>query len=157
MRRDLRAETRGSTLVELMVAVVLLAIVVMFIALIPTQSQQMMLKADRVSAASAAARDKMENFRHVIARTGPDYRGFNVLMNAYSPGMVYSDTFSSSEIQVLRRWQFSWPAGVTGDSAKGFINLWCIPLVGGKVPPDSSDLQVRINTWVAKRDTFAPF
>jgi prepilin-type N-terminal cleavage/methylation domain-containing protein len=150
----MRKETRGSTLVELMVAVVLLAIVVMFIALVPTQSQQMMLKADRVSAASAAARDKMENFRHVIGRTGPNYRGYNVLMSLYPSGMwAGPDTFKYSEIKVLRKWQFTWPGGLTGDSAKGSVDLRCYPLSNGALTAES----LRICSWVAKRDTFIPF
>lgn len=156
MKRAIRREDRGSTLVELIVAVVLLAIVVMFVAMVPVQSQKMMLNADRVSAASAAARDKMENFRHVIGRTSGTYRGFTVLQTLYSPGVWYRDTFKLQEIQVLRQWQFQYPAGINGDSAKASIDLRCCYLYNGKLPQDSLNAQVRVNTWVAKRDTLPP-
>jgi prepilin-type N-terminal cleavage/methylation domain-containing protein len=157
MGREMRKGARGVTLVELMVAVVMLAIVVMYISLVPTQSQRQMWKADRVSAATAGARDKVEEFRGVIGKTSPTFQGFDSLRTGYTSGLVYWDTFRFAETRVVRRWSFRWPTGPSGDSGKGTLSLRCIALDGGQLARDSMDTQVSVETWVAKRDTLPPF
>jgi len=146
MRKEKRREARGATLIELMVAVVLLAIVVMFIAVIPTLSQRRIWTSNMVSGATGGARDKMEQFRSVLARTGTTYSGYDTLKKYWASG---TDTFVQTEVRVVRRWTFTtW----SPDSGKGRMVLWCIPLDGTKRSIDS----LRFEAWFAKRDTLPP-
>lgn len=156
MTKEKRIDSRGTTLVELMVAIVILAIVVMFISILPTQSQKMMLKSDRVSAATAGARDKIETMRSVIARTGPLWPGYANLKALYPDGVTRNDTFKFAEYLVIRRTTCQWLMSHNDDSL-GVISLRCIALNAGVLPSDSMDTQVRVQTLVAKRDTLPPF
>jgi prepilin-type N-terminal cleavage/methylation domain-containing protein len=147
MRKEKRREARGVTLIELMVAVVLLAIVVMFIATIPTLSQRRIWTSNMVSGATGGARDKMEQFRSVLARTGPTYSGYDTLKKYNN--VTRTDTFVQTEVRVVRRWIFT---TYNPDSGKGRMVLWCIPLDGTQRSVDS----LRFEVWFAKRDTLPP-
>ncbi len=153
-RAHQREEAKGATLIELMVAVVLLAIAVLFMTMVPNQSQRQMWKGDRVSAATAAARDRIEFIRTVVGRTSPIYSGYDVVKANFPNGNTVPDTFRGAEVRVVRRTTCFW---TNPDSGKVRIRVRCIALDGGQVAIDSMDTQVIVETWIAKRDTLPPF
>jgi len=146
-------ESRGVTLVELMVAIVLLAIVVMFISLLPTLSAERTWRANMVSAATAAGRDKVEYFRSIVARTGPTYGGVDSLRKYWgtpSGNANPPDTFKQNDLKVVRWWRFYWTAAPPESGGRLRLRVTCIPMDGSVLSQRDS---VAFETWIAKRDT----
>lgn len=93
----------GMTLLETIVALVLLAIVVLYMALVPLASQNSLMRTDIQNKANQAAKDKIEFFRGVVSRWSagpPRYSGWDTLCTAYASG---SDDYRTTMNPAIHR------------------------------------------------------
>jgi len=122
----------GMTLLETVVALVLLAIVILYMAMIPLASKNSLMRSDMQNKANQAGKDKIELFRSLVTRWSagpPRYSGWDSLVTNYATGR--NDPYRNTNI--IRNWDIARDNPVPG-SARIFLR--CVYTWRGR--PDST-------------------
>jgi len=151
----MKTNERGMTLLETMVAIVILAIAILHMALVPLLSQAAIKNSQATARATTAGKDKIEKFANIINRTyggNNPYAGYDTLYNNYGPLSGHtSDACTTQDGIVRRHWwlikHFA-PGPPVVDSGYMTVRLNCVYSMGlNRI--DS----VQFTTEIAKRDT----
>jgi prepilin-type N-terminal cleavage/methylation domain-containing protein len=148
----MKRNERGMTLLETMVAVVILAIAILHMAMVPLLSQAAIRNSQASARATSAGRDKMEQFMGVLAKTRggtPPYSGYDslVLLPKYNNG---NDSVVTADGTVLRRWRILRQTGPMSGADTGYATVQVVcRYKTGLSRYDSID----VTTYLAKRDT----
>jgi prepilin-type N-terminal cleavage/methylation domain-containing protein len=148
----MKTNERGLTLLETMVAIVILAIVIMQMAMVPLLSKSGLSKSKTTTQATAAANDKMELFYNVLSRTKTGtnrFPGYDSLLAP--PNNGGNDYYlASTGDTIYRSWTIQRrPGGV--DSGIVRVQVWCRFRTGLKL--DS----MFFTTDLAQRDSLPGF
>jgi prepilin-type N-terminal cleavage/methylation domain-containing protein len=140
---------QGMTLLETMVAVVILAIAILHMAMVPLLSQASIRNSQATARATGAGRDKMEQLMGVLAKTRggtPPYSGYDslVLLPKYNN---FHDSVITADGTVFRRWTIT-RAQTNPDTGYAIVRVVC-RYKTGLSKYDSID----VSTYLAKRDT----
>jgi len=145
----MKRNERGMTLLEVMVAVVILGIVVMQMSVVPLMSLSAIRRSQGAARATAAARDKVEELQNLIARSHQGFCGYDTLNLVYNGGWV-SDSVNTVDGVVYRRTTVQFPGGF---DTLGFVGatIQCSVVIGRRP-------QVFVfNTNLAQRDSLPGF
>jgi len=151
----MKRNERGMTLLETMVAVVILAIAILHMAMVPLLSQAGIRNSQATARATSAGRDKMEQMMGVLAKTRggtPPYSGYDslVLLPKYNN---FRDSISTADGMVVRWWTITRaPSGSGADTGYAIIQVWCRYKTGLS---RFDTLQFR--SYLAKRDTLPAY
>lgn len=99
----MKRNERGLTLLEVMVAIVILAIVILHMAVVPLMSLNAIRRSQGAARATAAAKDRVEKMQNYLARSSANFPGYDNLFTLYGPpgrldslktvdGVVYTTT-----------------------------------------------------------------
>jgi prepilin-type N-terminal cleavage/methylation domain-containing protein len=151
----MKTNERGMTLLETMVAIVILAIAILHMAIVPLLSQAAIKNSQATARATTAGKDQIEKFVNIINRTyggSNPYAGYDTLWNKYGPlSGNTSDSFLTQDGIVQRHWwltKHGKPAPSPVDSGYMTVRLNCVYKMG----LNRTD-SVQFTTDIAKRDT----
>jgi len=151
----MKRNERGMTLLETMVAIVILAIAILHMAIVPLLSQASIRNSQATARATSAGRDKMEQMMGVLAKTRggtPPYSGYDslVLLPKYNN---FNDSVITADGTVFRRWRILRQTGPSGaDTGYATVRVVC-RYKTGLSRYDSID----VTSFLAKRDTLPTF
>jgi len=148
----MKTNERGMTLLETMVAIVILAIAILHMAIVPLLSQAAIKNSQATARATTAGKDQIEKFVNIINRTyggSNPYAGYDTLWNKYGPTGTNACTTQDGIVQ--RHWwltKHGKPAPSPVDSGYMTVRLNCVYTMG----LNRTD-SVQFTTDIAKRDT----
>ena len=145
----MKRNERGMTLLEVMVAMVILAIVVLHMSIVPLMSLDGIRRSQGAARATAAARDQAEKMQNFLARSSANFPGYDSLYTLYQnpPGRL--DSIKTVDGVVFTTTLMQKRPGVV-DSGVATVTVRCSSQVGAKY-------QTYVyQTDLAKRDTL-PF
>lgn len=143
---------RGITLLEVIVAMVILALIVMYMGLVPFMSQGALKSASQSARANTAIKDKIEEFRNYNAMTRLDTiaSGYDYILNRY--GTVWNrDTIKISGMWFAREFRIT-PSDIDTQYPNGTIarvDIFAYPIYQGQ--PIKGDT-IRSSFSFARRD-----
>jgi prepilin-type N-terminal cleavage/methylation domain-containing protein len=145
---------QGMTLLETMVAVVILAIAILHMAMVPLLSQAGIRNSQATARATSAGRDKMEQMMGVLAKTRggtPPYDGYDslVLLLKYNN---FRDSISTADGMVVRWWTITRAPSSGPDTGYAILTVNCRYKTGL-----SRYDTLTFRTYLAKRDTLPSF
>jgi prepilin-type N-terminal cleavage/methylation domain-containing protein len=150
----MKRNERGMTLLETMVAVVILAIAILHMAMVPLLSQAAIRNSQATARATSAGRDKMEQMMGVLAKTRggtPPYSGYDslVLLPKYNN---FRDSISTADGMVDRWWTIVRAPSSGPDTGYAIVTVNCRYKTGL-----SRYDTLTFRTYLAKRDTLPAY